>query len=81
MSDPAIEAARRAQATRFSPISVPQSCPVDDGEILAAREMAKPIREWYERETRKWVEGLGGVGPFALADLAPLIFSTEELER
>jgi hypothetical protein len=73
MSDPAVEAVKRAWA----------QCPNDGKEydvaLPAAREMAKPIREWYERETQKWVAGQGGVNPLLLAQLAPLIYSDDDL--
>lgn len=81
MSDPAVEAVQRAvQITRERRGETFQ---VDGAEIYellcdvaedAAREALKPIREWSERHSGEcsWVDEL-------LDDLAPLIYSTEEL--
>lgn len=103
MSDPAIEAAQRA----FDDMPLlRQSC--EDQPILkalvfdvgqsAAREMAKPIRELYERwlseeqryalnsknarsyETGVMYEQLRTLCRKMVNQLAPLIFSTEEIE-
>lgn len=81
MSDPAVEAAKRAV-----PIPPPNWMLDDkiidslsDYGIAAAREALKPIRELYEEQpgdadesAELWV---------FLNKLAHLIFSTEELER
>lgn len=69
MTDPAIEAAQRAWNGAYTD-------PVD-----GAHEALKPIREWYELQTQMWVDGTGGISPLLLDGLAPLIFTSEELER
>lgn len=86
MSDPAIEAAQRSadaieqkRRKRCAPrdrIFAPGAYP---REVSAAREMAKPIRELHEYWSSEAV-----LPPEAwqiLDQLAPLIFTSEELER
>lgn len=73
VSDPAIEAAQRAWDN--DQLSVWPSQNAEAG----AREMAKPIRELHDR----W-NAIGILPPEAwqiLDQLAPLIFTSEELER
>lgn len=86
MSDPAVEAAQRAWEA--DDVAVGRYSPgYDDGfrtpapMEAAAREMAKPIRDWFHSQQEKWVNGQGGISPMQLTELAPLIFSSEELER
>lgn len=72
MTDPAVEAAERA-CTKHG-----------FGDIKSAREALKPIREWYENLADTYSEGCTGNALIVkrfLEDLAPLIFTTEELER
>jgi len=86
MSDPAVEAAKRAV-----PIPPPNWMLDDkiidslsDYGIAAAREALKPIREKIRElqtdiptDDPKFGEGVD----YAIAELAPLIYPTEELER
>lgn len=74
MSDPAVEAAGRA-CTKHG-----------FGDIKSAREALKPIQErhahWVaELEKSPLPATAGAIALVVLADLAPLIFTTEELER
>lgn len=76
MTDPAVEAAQRAYEPR--PFAQPGIIPAMQA---AAREALKPIREWYEKamaeaNAEDLYEQLD-----LLESLAPLIFTTEELER
>lgn len=86
MTDPAIEAAqrsadaieqrRRKRCPRKDWIVAPTAYP---REVSAAREMARPIRELHD----EW-SSIGILPPEAwqiLDQLAPLIFTSEELER
>jgi hypothetical protein len=66
--DPAIEAAIRS-APAHSSIVAPL------GLVAAAREMAKPIREWFDLN-----HGRSAIEDALLDTLAPLIFSSEELQ-
>lgn len=80
MTDPSIEAARKAlgpfgDASPFYPRSL---------AVAAAREALKPIREKIRElqtdiptDDPKFGEGVD----YAIAELAPLIYPTEELER
>ena len=72
MTDPAVEAARRA----CKALKVPSGGAWEQPRIAqaAAREMAKPIRDWYERTARK-----GILSDHDLVELARLIFTSEEL--
>ncbi|MFT9575672.1 Uncharacterised protein [Mycobacteroides abscessus subsp. abscessus] len=78
MTDPAVEAARRADS--WEP-DIKQ--PDKFGEMVtAAREALRPIRDIHQ----KWAEAYayradGLVLNAFLAALAPLIFTTEELEQ
>lgn len=86
MSDPAVEAAQRAWSANEALDGIHYE-PGDgglwtpDAMEAAAREMAKPIRDWFHSQQEKWVYGQGGISPTQLAELAPLIFNSEELER
>ncbi|SKU70310.1 Uncharacterised protein [Mycobacteroides abscessus subsp. massiliense] len=72
MTDPAVEAAWRAVSLHYPPtITEPTPCEID-----SAREALKPIREWFDRNY-----GMSSITDHLLDDLAPLIFTTEELER
>ena len=88
VSDPAVEAAQRAWTTRYGWDLLPlvdEKCDEDEDiaafVTAAAREMAKPIRDWFHSQQEQWVNGQGGISPMQLAELAPLIFSSEELEQ
>ena len=78
MSDPSIEAAQRAGSGWYSA-----------REVEAAREALRPVREKWEAWNGEWelgptwdVEGNAQhVIQLLLKDLAPLIYTTEELER
>lgn len=92
-SDPAVEAAQRAWTARYGWDQLPrfdEKCDEDEDiaafVTAAAREMAKPIRELHAamksdqpgiRPTSEFAEGMR----FALDEVAPLIFTSEELER
>ncbi len=85
MSDPAIEAAQRAWEAWFERAPVDLSA-ASTPVTLAAREALKPIRErhahWVaELEKSPLSATAGAIALVVLADLAPLIFTTEELER
>lgn len=68
MTDPAVEAARRADS--WEP-DIKQ--PDKFGEMVtAAREALRPIREWYFAAMAYNA---------TIDDLAPLIFATEELNQ
>lgn len=69
MSDPAIEAARRAWT----------NIEHDDVAEGAAREMAKPIRELYEDWSRIDAQGCSISHREIFDRLGPLIYSSEEL--
>ncbi|WP_195167782.1 hypothetical protein [Mycobacteroides abscessus] len=67
MTDPAVEAAQRAWndngKSAYSMVA-----------INAAREALKPIQEWFDRNY-----GMSSITDHLLDELAPLIFTTEEL--
>lgn len=69
MTDPAVEAAQRAIG-HVSPDEFTNE--VGDTALAAAREALRPIREWYFAAMAYNA---------TIDDLAPLIFTTEELER
>ncbi|AGM28152.1 hypothetical protein MABM_17440 [Mycobacteroides abscessus] len=73
MTDPAVEADKRA--VNLMNQMHDQYEWVNYGEV-AAREALSPIREWYDRNY-----GMSSITDHLLDDLAPLIFTTEELER
>lgn len=80
MTDPAVEAARRADD-----IEPDLKQPDRFGEMVeSAREALRPIREWHQKQSR-WLSGKCSAEALMLkaqlADLAPLIYPTEELER
>lgn len=78
MTDPAVEAAQRAYEPR--PFAQPGIIPAMQA---AAREALKPIRELHSELNSPLPDGFelpGGV-KYVLHLLAPLIFTTEELER
>lgn len=68
MSDPILAAAEKAWKSSTHGIEATA--------YLAAQEMSKPIREWYE----KFGPALAHDYPSVMSKLASLIFSTEELE-
>ncbi|SIC86986.1 hypothetical protein [Mycobacteroides abscessus] len=77
MSDPSIEAAKKAWNGTGVYRTIAEN---------AAREALKPIRErhahWVaELEKSPLPATAGAIALVVLADLAPLIFTTEELER
>lgn len=70
MTDPAVEAARKAWvASGRVPLPTQQDL---RGRISAAREALKPIRAWYFAAMAHNA---------TLDDLAPLIFTTEEINQ
>lgn len=83
MTDPAVEAARRAwQAEGWGDGPLAMS----EGHLAeaAAREALRPIRAVYERWERLYGSSRGDVPEMVqvlLESFAPLIFTTEELER
>lgn len=81
MTDPAVEAAQRAYEPR--PFAQPGIIPAMQA---AAREALRPIRErhahWVaELEKSPLPATAGAIALVVLADLAPLIFTTEELNQ
>jgi len=94
MSDPAVEAARRAWVERYGESQLPrfyENCAEEEDVAAfvaaAAREMAKPLRDkhrpiGYINHTRCCVTCWNSKGkPHAWpCPVAPLIYSTEELE-
>ena len=80
MTDPAIEATNRACSYPIFPEAMNHtgSC-----LVTAAREMAKPIREWRESilaDDQGYTSAYSRERRRILNQLAPLIYSTEELE-
>ncbi|SKY04445.1 Uncharacterised protein [Mycobacteroides abscessus subsp. massiliense] len=80
MTDPAVEAARRAWvASGRVPLPTQQDL---RGRISAAREALKPIREWFEVGWADYSKSAFGNPQLdLLRELAPLIFATEELNQ
>ncbi|SKQ88708.1 Uncharacterised protein [Mycobacteroides abscessus subsp. abscessus] len=83
MSDPAIEAAQRALAFQPHPGYYLTGSAL---ATAAVREALKPIRErhahWVaELEKSPLPATAGAIALVVLADLAPLIFATEELNQ
>lgn len=78
MSDPAVEAAQRAIG-HVSPDEFTNE--VGDAALAAAREALKPIREWFETAMAEAIAEDLFEQMDLLDSLAPLIFTTEELER
>ncbi|AEL98219.1 hypothetical protein PBI_BIGNUZ_57 [Mycobacterium phage BigNuz] len=79
MNDPANEAAQRTFAD-MPGLAEPMEQPVfrallNDVATSAARAALAPVREWSERH-----RGESSVVDDLLDDLAPLIYTTEELE-
>lgn len=77
MNDPSIEAAQRAWAELF-PLGPSWSAVAHATDFFAAapREALRPVREWCD----KWLNELSIRGlDEALDELAPLIFTAEEL--
>lgn len=83
MTDPAVEAARRAwQAEGWGDGPLAMS----EGHLAeaAAREALRPIRAVYERWGRLYGSSRGDVPEMVqvlLESLAPLIFTTEEINQ
>ncbi|SKY30226.1 Uncharacterised protein [Mycobacteroides abscessus subsp. massiliense] len=84
MTDPAVEAAKRLWESRT--ITAEFNADIYRNEIASAREALKPIRErhahWVaELEKSPLPATAGAIALVVLADLAPLIFTTEELNQ
>ncbi|MDM2383842.1 hypothetical protein PP563_09905 [Mycobacteroides abscessus] len=83
MTDPAVEAARKAGTGWLTG----EEAEVAEGlKVIAAREALKPIRErhahWVaELEKSPLPATAGAIALVVLADLAPLIFTTEEINQ
>lgn len=75
MTDPAVEAARRALDT----VGFGRSGHVQ--RVAAAREALKQVREWFEAAMAEAIAEDLFEQADLLDSLAPLIFTTEELER
>lgn len=73
MTDPAVEAAQRAIG-HVSPDEFTNE--VGDTALAAAREALKPIQDWFDRNY-----GMSSITDHLLDELAPLIFTTEELNQ
>lgn len=77
MTDPAVEAAQKIWERHEPPYR-------SDDLVAAAREALRPIRAVYERWERLYGSSRGDVPEMVqvlLESFAPLIFTTEELER
>lgn len=75
MTDPAVEAARRAwQAEGWGDGPLAMS----EGHLAeaAARAALKPIQDWFDRNY-----GMSSITDHLLDELAPLIFTTEEINQ
>ena len=81
--DPAIEAAQRA-------INGPINGPVGAFALAAAREALKPVREWFENLRNRhdtmgdiyldeWSDGIRFARDEMLKEIAPLIYTAEEM--
>lgn len=78
MPDPAVEAAQRA----LTNIGYGRSGHVQ--RVAAAREALKPVREWHRRMADSYAlddRPEGVLVQAVLQELAPLIYTTEELDR
>ena len=71
--DPAIEAAHKVLD------QLPHRSPSDVDLIAAAREALKPIREWFPRKYAEALEEDLYDNRDLLKELAPLIYSDDEL--
>lgn len=81
MTNPAVEAAQRAIG-HVSPDEFTNE--VGDTALASAREALKPIQKLHEQLTREADDEHGGCESgmrYVLRELAPLIFTSEELER
>ena len=65
MTDPSIDAAKQVWERHEPPY-------ISDDLVAAAREALKPIREWYHKAMACEANA---------NDLAPLIFTTEEMNQ
>ncbi|WP_078278567.1 hypothetical protein [Mycobacteroides franklinii] len=78
MSDPAVEAAQRAYGAMGAEATI------WDEAVTAAREALEPIREWHQKKSQ-WLDCRYSSEALMLkaqlAEIAPLIFTSEELER
>ncbi len=75
ISDPAVEAAHRALA---------EYGPKTHCEVAAAREALKPVQEWYGRILTTYEDSddhESQVVRSMLAELAPLIYASGDIER
>lgn len=82
MTDPAVEAARKAWvASGRVPLPTQQDL---RGRISAAREALRPIREWHQKQSQRLADRYSSEALMLkaqLAEIAPLIFTTEELNQ
>ncbi|RIU09636.1 hypothetical protein [Mycobacteroides abscessus] len=69
MTDPAVEAARKVWERHEHPYR-------SDDLIAAARAALKPIQDWFDRNY-----GMSSITDHLLDELAPLIFTTEEINQ
>ncbi|WP_100525323.1 hypothetical protein [Mycobacteroides abscessus] len=83
MTDPAVEAAQRAwQAEGWGDGPLAMS----EGHLAeaAAREALRPIREWHQKQSQRLADRYSSEALMLkaqLAEIAPLIFTTEELNQ
>ncbi|SIJ95762.1 Uncharacterised protein [Mycobacteroides abscessus subsp. abscessus] len=81
MTDPAVEAARKAGTGWLTG----EEAEVAEGlKVIAAREALRPIRAVYERWERLYGSSRGDVPEMVqvlLESFAPLIFTTEEINQ
>ncbi len=85
MTDPAVEAARTAwrQVLPHVPEGNFGGIPPEN-LTLAAREALRPIREWHQKQSQRLADRYSSEALMLkaqLAEIAPLIYPTEELER
>lgn len=81
MTDPAVEAAQRAIG-HVSPDEFTNE--VGDTALAAAREALRPIREWHQKQSQRLADRYSSEALMLkaqLAEIAPLIFTTEEINQ
>ncbi|MDB2213840.1 hypothetical protein [Mycobacteroides abscessus] len=80
MTDPAVEAAQRAEDENTGRIPPFEWDDALDGAIQALR----PIREWHQKQSQRLADRYSSEALMLkaqLAEIAPLIFTTEEINQ